>query len=320
APPPAAATKVPRWDARGVGPLPWQGVACLDVNDDATLIALGTIAPAGDPNVLVLDGEGRVLRQQQAGQRWIERVALGPDGKVLRALCTMPAGRSGDLPELFRLSPGAVAPEGTAWRLKGYAENFFHHGDHSNHVTRFLVRAGARAAVVNGDRVVWLGETGEDAAAAFPLGRGRIPVAAAADPTGLVVVGTTAAPAAAGRRPVNLHVLPPSRPKALWGRPLRTDTDETPRPEKGRYGTPTLPDGRREELPQRDDPVWAPLAVAVHAGAAKDGPAPRLVAAADYPGWQRRVRSSATGREEDLGVRFLPARPAATVFDPRRQA
>jgi hypothetical protein len=51
-------TKVPRWDARGVGPLPWQGVACLDVNDDVTRIALGTIAPSGDPNVLLLDGDG----------------------------------------------------------------------------------------------------------------------------------------------------------------------------------------------------------------------------------------------------------------------
>ena len=56
--PASSKTKVPRWDARGVGPPAWQGVACLDVNDDATRIALGTIAPAGDPNVLLLDGDG----------------------------------------------------------------------------------------------------------------------------------------------------------------------------------------------------------------------------------------------------------------------
>ena len=30
-----------------------------------------------------------------------------------------------------------------------------------------------------------------------------------------------------------------------------------------RYGTPTLPDGRREELPQRDVPVFAPLSLAI---------------------------------------------------------
>jgi hypothetical protein len=113
-----------------------------------------------------------------------------------------------------------------------------------------------------------------------------------------------------------LHVLAPSRPKPLWSRPLNTEAAEAPRPEKGRYGTPTLPDGRREELPQRDEKVWAPLAVAVHAeGAADAAGAKRLVAAADYQGWQRWVRSSATGRDENLGVRFTPARPAVTVYD-----
>src|SRR6516164_3701821 len=82
--PAASQTKVPRWDARGVGPPAWQGVACLDVNDDATRIALGTIAPAGDPNVLLLDGSGKLLRQQGAGQRWINQVALS-SGEELRA-------------------------------------------------------------------------------------------------------------------------------------------------------------------------------------------------------------------------------------------
>ena len=69
--PAARETKVPRWDARGVGPLAWQGIACLDVNDAATRIALGTIAPAGDPNVVLLNCNGKLLREQRAGQRWI---------------------------------------------------------------------------------------------------------------------------------------------------------------------------------------------------------------------------------------------------------
>ncbi|HEV3146273.1 MAG TPA: hypothetical protein VGZ47_20465, partial [Gemmataceae bacterium] len=28
----------PMWNARGVGQLPWQGIACLDVSDDGKLI------------------------------------------------------------------------------------------------------------------------------------------------------------------------------------------------------------------------------------------------------------------------------------------
>jgi metallo-beta-lactamase class B len=39
------------------------------------------------------------------------------------------------------------------------------------------------------------------------------------------------------------------------------------------------------------------------------------VAAADHQGWQRWVRSSATGKEVGLGVRFMPSRPAVTVYD-----
>src|SRR5271157_927424 len=87
------ARKVPAWDARGVGPLPWQGIACLDVNDDGTRIAVGTIAPPGDPNVLVLDDRGKLVRQARVGQRWINQVAFGLDGKELLAVCTMPEGR-----------------------------------------------------------------------------------------------------------------------------------------------------------------------------------------------------------------------------------
>ena len=172
----APKTRVPRWDARGVGPLAWQGVACLDVNDDATRIALGTIAPPGDPNVLLLDGDGKLLRQQRAGQRWINQVALGPDD-VLWAVCTMPAGRSGDMPEVFRVAADAVAAEAIAWRRGQYADGYFHYGDHSNHVTRLLIRPGPSAAVVNGDQVHWLGAAGRTVP--FLLQPTAIPVAVA---------------------------------------------------------------------------------------------------------------------------------------------
>jgi metallo-beta-lactamase class B len=305
--PAARQSNVPRWDASGVGAPAWQGVACLDINADATRIALGTIAPVGDPNVLLLDGNGKLLRQERAGQRWINQVALGPD-EVVRAVCTMLAGRSGDMPELFRLGTGDVTAEAIDWRRGLYADGYFHYGDHSNHVTRLLNRAGPSAVVVNGDQVHWLCAAGKTVQ--FPLQPTAIPVAVASDSTGVVVVGTTAIPSKKDEAPPNLHVLVPSRPKPMWSRELNTETAEAPKLEKGRYGTPTLPVGRREELPQRDDKVWAPLAVAVHVAGAK-----RLVAAADYQGWQRWVRSSATGREENLGVRFMPARPAVTVYD-----
>ena len=307
--PTAPRTRVPRWDARGVGPLPWQGVACLDVNEDSMHIALGTMAPPGDPNVLLLDREGLLLRQQHAGQRWINQVALGR-GDTLRALCTMPAGRAGDMPELYRLTPDTVAAEGLSWRHPGYAEGYFHYGDHSNHVTRLLARHESFLAVVNGDQVRWLSGAGTAAPATFPLAEGAIPIAVAISPDGAVVVGTTATHSKKAAATANLHVLEWSRRRPLWSRAANTRTAETPRPEKGLYGTPTLPDGRKQELPQRDEKIWAPLAVAVHGVGAK-----RLVAAADYQGWRRWVRSSATRNYENLGVRFMPARPTVTVYD-----
>ncbi len=306
-------TKVPRWDVRGVGPPPWQGIACLDVNDDATRIVLGTIAPAGDPNILLLDGNGALLRQQRAGERWINQVVLGADD-VVQAMCTMPAGRSADMPEVFRLDADRATAETIAWRRTKDAEGYFHYGDHSNHVTRLLARSRSSAVVAEGDQVHWLGAAGKTVT--FPLQPTAIPVAMAADPSGVVVVSTTATPSKQDSLPPNLHVLDPSQPKPLWSRPLNTETAESPQPEKGLYGTPTLPDGRRKDLPQRDESVWAPLAGAVHTEAATDtGGVKRLVVAADYQGWQRWVRSSATNQDETLGVRFMPARPAVTVYD-----
>src|SRR5262249_30182897 len=73
---------------------------------------------------------------------------------------------------------------------------------------------------------------------------------------------------------------------------------------------PTLPDGSRKELPQRDEKVYAPLSVAI---AGKGGK--RLIGAADYQGWQRWVRSSATRKDDNQGLRFLPMKPSVTIYD-----
>ena len=89
---PDGITSAPAWDASGLGSLPWQGIACLDVNDDASRIVVGTIAPPGDPNVLLLDGKGRLLRQAAVGGRWIDQVTVEPKTDLVRAVCTMPAG------------------------------------------------------------------------------------------------------------------------------------------------------------------------------------------------------------------------------------
>ena len=86
------ATRVPRWDARGVGAMPRQGIACLDVSGDARFLAVGTVAPPGDPNVVLLDGDGRVVRSHAVGQRWVEQVTVDRSGRVVHALCTMPGG------------------------------------------------------------------------------------------------------------------------------------------------------------------------------------------------------------------------------------
>ena len=107
--PAARETKAPRWDARGVGPPARQGVACLDVSDDATRIALGTIAPAGDPNVLLRGADGKPLRQQRAGQRWVNQVALGA-GDVLWAVCTRTARRRASMARCSAASSGGRTP------------------------------------------------------------------------------------------------------------------------------------------------------------------------------------------------------------------
>src|SRR5690348_12083266 len=107
----AQEAKPPRWDASGVGPLPRMGVTSLDVSDDGTEIAVGTIAPFGDPNVVVLSDSGKVLRHYKVGQQWIDRVAfVAGTGDVL-AVCTMPAGKAGDRPEVFRCRGDRVTAE-----------------------------------------------------------------------------------------------------------------------------------------------------------------------------------------------------------------
>src|ERR1700693_1077587 len=62
-------SSVPPWDACGRGPLPWQGISCIDLSDDGRWLAVGTIASAGDPNAFLLDADGKLVRTAEGGQR-----------------------------------------------------------------------------------------------------------------------------------------------------------------------------------------------------------------------------------------------------------
>jgi metallo-beta-lactamase class B len=293
----------PRWDASGLGPLPRMGISSLDVSDDGEEIVVGTIAAFGDPNVIVLNDAGKILRQYRVGQQWIDRVAFLPGSKDVLAVCTMPAGRAGDRVEAFLLKGDQVIPEKTSQE----GPWFFHYGDHSNHPTMQLARAPGATALLAGNQLVIHRKGKEARTLRVPVNDPDASLSLAVDEAGWAVVGTTAHSATAG---TNLYLFDPDGQKPVWSRPVNREVAKAPAPEKGLYGTPTLPDGSRAELPQRDEMVWAPLAVAIHGAGPK-----KRIAVADYQGWQRWVRSSATMRDDNQGLRFMPAKPTVTVYD-----
>ncbi len=296
-------TPVPAWDARGLGPLPRMGITSLDVSDDGKEIVVGTIAAFGDPNVIVLDDAGKLVRQYKVGQQWIDDVAFLPGSKEVIALCTMPGGKAGDHVEAFRLRDDQVIPE----KVKQEGPWFFHYGAHSNHPTMKLARARHATALLAGNQLVLYRKDKEPAVVRLPVSDPDASVALAVADDGWAVVGTTSrASTAAG----NLFLIDPDQKKPVWTRKVNTEVENAPALEKGEYGTPTLPDGTRQELPQRDEKVWAPLAVAIHRAGTKT-----WIAAVDYQGWQRWVRSSATMKEDNQGLRFVPTKPTITVYD-----
>jgi glyoxylase-like metal-dependent hydrolase (beta-lactamase superfamily II) len=312
-PDPARSTHVPRWDARDLGPLPRQGIACLDVNNDASRIVLGTIAPAGDPNVVQLDGDGRIIRTHMVGQRWIQDVALDGRGTGVHALCTMPAGRAGDFCSVFRCEQDVTPATGSLGQ-EDFALNLFQYGDHSNHCGPALRASAPHGVAVLGPRIFWLtGDAGgTPVSRPYPRGSDAVTTAFAAGPDGQVAIGCTSRLDARDDPGPNLFLLDTENSRPLWARAALADVSDTPAPERGVYGTPTLPDGRRDELPQHDVRVSAPLSLALDAR-----PGLRFIATADYPGWQRWVRSSATLRDQNQGTRFLPTRPTVTIYDAR---
>src|SRR5678815_3488011 len=120
-----AESRVPAWNTRGVGLLPQQGIACLDIAEDGSQVVVGTFASPGDPNVFVFDREGRLVRSLVVGQRAIGQVSQGGGGH-LHAICTMPEGRAGDGPTAFACQEPAV-PIPSGLGEAGYPRTIFHY-------------------------------------------------------------------------------------------------------------------------------------------------------------------------------------------------
>jgi glyoxylase-like metal-dependent hydrolase (beta-lactamase superfamily II) len=299
---------VPAWNARGVG-LPQQGIACLDVAEDGPQFVVGTFASPMDPDVFVFDADGKLLRSHVVGQRAIGQVSLAGKGH-LHAICTMPDGKAGDGPTVFLCgdSPTAI-PSGLG--ENGYPRSIFHYGDHSNHTGVQLAATSNGNVALYGNHVLWLDESGKQARinAQVPWARESVSTAIAAHPSGASVAGFSVLKSAE-KPEANLFLVYPDGKPPRWKRPAVNDVGECERPEKGLYGTPTLRDGTREELPQHDLAVVAPLSIAVDRGQTLS-----RIATADYPGYQRWIRSSATGKEQDYGTRFMPAPPTVHVYD-----
>src|SRR5262249_65215 len=233
----------PRWDARGGGPLPRMGVTSLDASDDGKEIAVGTIAPFGDPNVIVLSDAGKIVRQYKVGQQWIDNVAFVAGTTDVLAVCTMPAGKAGDRVEVFRCHGDQVVAE----KMPHEGPWFFHYGDHSNHPTLKLARAKNAPPALPGNQLTVYRKDKEPATLRVPVSEPDASVSMAVDESGWVVVGTTSRGNAPGS---NLYLFDPEQKKPVWSRAANTELDKAPTTEKGQYGTPTLPDGTRKELPQ----------------------------------------------------------------------
>ena len=187
----AAQSRVPRWDARGLGPLPQQGIACLDASEDGQFLAVGTIAPPGGPNLFVLDENGRIVGQHRAGLRWVNEVSVSGNGRFVAGLTTTPEGTAGDQPRFYAFrQEKEITQLSQRFRLPDFhpAGFLFHYGDHSNHLPH--VAPGPAAAGWSPGTTWSTGcrRTIPTTVAQAPLGQG-VTTAFAASASGLAAVG-----------------------------------------------------------------------------------------------------------------------------------
>ncbi len=298
---PQGKSPVPKWDARGTGPLPRQGIACMDVSDDGRFVAVGTIAAPGVPNLFVLDDDGKLVQRHRAGLRWLNEVSVSNDGEFVAALCTTPEGTAGDAPRLYAFLRGKeltqVSPN---FRLRDFRPGgfLFHYGDHSNHLPRVATWAGEHWVVAGDDRLWWLSPA-EGTAQVAHLGSG-LTTAFAASPSGRAVVGRFLGTGEQPAKLPNLLVLERGKPKPVWTRPVSSDVAPSPAPEKGVYG-PAAP-------PYEERKFCVPLSAAIDAEGEQ-------VAVADYEGWQRVFRPRDGSPERPSVPRIMPSRPTIHVYD-----
>ncbi len=302
------ASKVPAWDTAEIGLLPHQGISCLDVSPSGDTIAMGTIAPQGESNVILLDVKtGEIVRQHRAGVRWINDVAVR-DETLVRVVCTSPEGKPGDRAELFTSQPGSeMRSEQLARRGGGF---LFHYGDHSNHIGTSLTKSTSHAVLAMGMELRWLSDEQTKQPLVVRLENPAVSLAADGE---LAVVGCVHWKSDEKERPNNLMVVQSGEAKAIWTRPAMKETDKPQPMEAGVFGlpTPNHGDAKPQAREQFVDRIWAPLSVAVHTEADRGW----RVAAADYQGWQMWVKSSATRRFQRQTPRFMPAKPTVTVYD-----
>ena len=301
--PAAALSRVPCWDARGLGQLPSQGVSCLDLSVEGRFLALGTIAPPGDPNLLLLDERGNIVGQHRAGLRWLNEVTVSDDGLFLAGFATTPEGTAGDMPRFFGFHYGKpLAQLSDRFRFEQYhpAGFLFHYGEHSNHLPRISGWAGDCWVVAGDDHVIWLPPGNPARVQQAALRRG-VTTAFAASASGPVVVGRLADMGPPPDNFQNLLVLKPGPGKSVaWSRSVSTDVDCSPAPEKGTYGAATPP--------YEDVKFQAPLAVAIDAQGEQ-------IAVADYEGWRRIFHPRDGSDDKHFGTRVMPSRPTIHVYD-----
>jgi hypothetical protein len=244
------------------------------------------------------------------GQRAIAQVSLSGRGR-LHAICTMPDGRAGDGPTAFFCGDTTVAIPSNLGE-PGYPRTIFHYGDHSNHTGVQLGATRDRNVVLYGNQLLWLDGSGNQAALAvqLPCSSEAVATVLATHSSGAAVAGYGVLKNATNPPEANLFLVHPGEKQPRWKRPAVSDVGTCQPAEKGLYGAPALQEAAREELPQRDVPIVGPLSLAV-----SRGPALTRIASADYPGWQRWIRSSATLRDQDYGTRFMPAAATVSVYD-----
>jgi glyoxylase-like metal-dependent hydrolase (beta-lactamase superfamily II) len=269
---------------------------------DGRFIAIGTIAPPGDPNVFLLDGDGKLLEQHAVGQRWINEIVVGEGGAFVAALCTSPTGAAGDPPAIFTFVRGKpISSVG-----EKVSPLLFHYGDHSNHLARTLAGDGRRLLTNLGETIHWTApsqDTDKPFSARIPAHAGAV-ASMALSASGRVVVGTAIGQLEQTKASRNLMVFEQGKPAPIWERPVKEDVAAAAELPQPRYGPPAPP--------VRDFKAWAPLAVAIDS-------AGKRVAVADYQGWERVLLPPGdrpfSAKQGKLGFRFAPTAPAITVYD-----